>query len=190
MISKIELKKKFLIFIILNIFFVFFYLFVKHTNTNDSSISEWLINYQGGFTRRGLGGEINILISNIFDIPLRQSIFIFQSIENVGCFKAGPVWLCQPIFARFMAVAQPLFAWFLAASRPFAASWQLVGPFFIAQRNTVPSCAIWPLVKNCDLYDWGSDNFLLCSKIEGLDFIFVSFLFVRQGVSDCLHFVL
>ncbi len=84
MISKIELKKKFLIFIILNIFFVFFYLFVKHTNTNDSSISEWLINYQGGFTRRGLGGEINILISNIFDIPLRQSIFIFQSIIHIS----------------------------------------------------------------------------------------------------------
>ena len=82
--NNIDLSKKLFIFITFNIFFVIFYLFIKHSNAGDSSISEWLINYHGGFTRRGLGGEINILISNIFNIPLRQSIFLFQSLVHIS----------------------------------------------------------------------------------------------------------
>ncbi len=84
MMNNIDLNKKLFIFIVFNIFFVIFYLFIKHSNNGDSSISEWLINYHGGFTRRGLGGEINILISNILNISLRQSIFLFQSIIHVS----------------------------------------------------------------------------------------------------------
>ena len=59
-------NKKLLIFIFFNIFYAIFYLHYKHHVGNDTSISEWLINYQGGFTRRGLGGEINILLANYF----------------------------------------------------------------------------------------------------------------------------
>ena len=81
--NNITLDKKFKFFILFNIIFVIFYLFVKHDVGNDSSISEWLINYRGGFTRRGLGGEINILLANIFGLSLRQSIFLFQSIVHV-----------------------------------------------------------------------------------------------------------
>ena len=58
------IKRSFFIFILINILLVIFWLNVKHVVSNDSSISEWLINYQGGFTRRGLGGEIGIAISN------------------------------------------------------------------------------------------------------------------------------
>ena len=67
------------IYIIYLSFFVIFYLFFKHTVTNDSSVSEWLINYQGGFTRRGFSGEILILISKFFDLNLRFLIFTFQT---------------------------------------------------------------------------------------------------------------
>ena len=35
-----------------------FHLYFKHTGGADSTISEWLINYQGGFTKRGIIGEI------------------------------------------------------------------------------------------------------------------------------------
>ena len=35
------------------IIFSYFYLYIKHTVGNDSTISEWLINYEGGFTKRG-----------------------------------------------------------------------------------------------------------------------------------------
>ena len=63
--------------------FAIFYLFFKHSVLNDSSISEWLINYKGGFTRRGLGGEILFNLSNIFDLKLRFSIFITQAFFHI-----------------------------------------------------------------------------------------------------------
>ena len=38
----------------------FFFLEIKHDVGNDSTISEWLINYSGGFTKRGIIGQISI----------------------------------------------------------------------------------------------------------------------------------
>ena len=58
--------------------FSIFFLFVKHDVANDSTISEWLINYEGGFTKRGLIGQIVIFFSILLDHGLRQTIFIFQ----------------------------------------------------------------------------------------------------------------
>ena len=72
------IKKHFLIFILINIILAIFWLNIKHETGNDSSISEWLINYQGGFTRRGLGGEFGIALANLLDISLRRSIFLVQ----------------------------------------------------------------------------------------------------------------
>ena len=42
-------------------------------------MSEWLINYQGGFTRRGLLGEISIYIATLLNLKLRIIIFLFQA---------------------------------------------------------------------------------------------------------------
>ena len=47
--------------------------------SNDSTISEWLINYEGGFTKRGLIGQLSIYLSNFFTIKLREVIFILQT---------------------------------------------------------------------------------------------------------------
>ncbi len=55
--SNITLRRNHLLYLIIIAFFAVFYLYTKHNIGNDSSISEWLINYNGGFTRRGLGGE-------------------------------------------------------------------------------------------------------------------------------------
>ena len=68
-------------FIYLCFLFLFgiFWLYIKHSVGNDSTISEWLINYQGGFTRRGLVGEICFKIAKYFDLSLRFVIFLFQS---------------------------------------------------------------------------------------------------------------
>ena len=82
--QKISLEKYLSIFILINITLVLFYLNLKHTISNDSSISEWLINYQGGFTRRGLGGEIGIALANLLEISLRRSIFLIQTIVHVS----------------------------------------------------------------------------------------------------------
>ena len=81
--QKIDIKKYFFLFVAFSIFYAIFYLYFKHEVGNDSSISEWLINYQGGFTRRGLGGEGATFIANLFSIPLRRSIFFIQSIIHV-----------------------------------------------------------------------------------------------------------
>lgn len=59
-------------------FFGIFFLYQKHNVSNDSTISEWLINYSGGFTKRGIIGQVAIYLSNIFNINLRNSILIFQ----------------------------------------------------------------------------------------------------------------
>ena len=64
-------------FVILSFFGIFF-LFQKHNTGNDSTISEWLINYSGGFTKRGIIGQISVLVSPIFDFNLRDSILFFQ----------------------------------------------------------------------------------------------------------------
>ncbi len=71
----------FYIFIYLSILFFFsvFFLYQKHDVANDSTISEWLINYEGGFTKRGLIGQLAIYLSNFFIIKLRDTIFILQT---------------------------------------------------------------------------------------------------------------
>ncbi len=71
----------FYIFIYLVILFLFsvFFLYQKHDVANDSTISEWLINYEGGFTKRGLIGQLAIYLSNFFIIKLRDTIFILQT---------------------------------------------------------------------------------------------------------------
>ena len=56
-----------------------YHLFYKHTGGLDSTMSEWMINYRGGFTRRGLTGELFIFLANKLEISLRFIIYLFQS---------------------------------------------------------------------------------------------------------------
>ncbi len=72
----------FYIFTYLTILFFFsiFFLYQKHEVANDSTISEWLINYEGGFTKRGLIGQLSIYLTNFFTIKLREVIFILQAL--------------------------------------------------------------------------------------------------------------
>ena len=45
------------IYLISLFFLATFYFFQKYNNPVEWTISEWLVNYQGGFTRRGFLGE-------------------------------------------------------------------------------------------------------------------------------------
>ena len=65
-------------YLIILFFFTVFFLFQKHHVANDSTISEWLINYEGGFTKRGIIGQISFYIATMFSADLRDTIFIFQ----------------------------------------------------------------------------------------------------------------
>ena len=70
----------FFIYLSLLFFFGIFWLYIKHRIGNDSTISEWFINYQGGFIKRGLIGEICFQIAKYFGLSLRFVIFLFQSL--------------------------------------------------------------------------------------------------------------
>ena len=109
--SDIALKRNFLLFIIFSIIFVVFFLYIKHNVGNDSSVSEWLINYNGGFTRRGLGGEIAIMIANLFDFSLRQSIFFIQSLFHVSYLVLVFLYLknLKVNIIQLFAIYAPLF---------------------------------------------------------------------------------
>ncbi len=77
---KIKISKYFVIYLSILFLFSLFFLYHKHTVGNDSTISEWLINYEGGFTRRGIIGQICIWFAENLNIKLRFTIFIFQTI--------------------------------------------------------------------------------------------------------------
>jgi len=105
------IKKNFLIFIIINIILVIFWLNIKHDAGNDSSISEWLINYQGGFTRRGLGGEFGIALANLLDISLRRSIFLIQIVIHTSYLVLIYFYFKELKFniIQFFALYAPIF---------------------------------------------------------------------------------
>jgi len=77
------MKKKFsnylLIYLLILLSFSYFFLFIKHQVSNDSTISEWFINYEGGFAKRGLIGQLAIELSRFFESNLRWVIFLLQS---------------------------------------------------------------------------------------------------------------
>ncbi len=71
-------------------FFIYFYFFLisflsiyflmgVNTVVTYNAMSEWVINYQGGFVRRGLIGELVFQISNSFNLDLRFCFLVLQS---------------------------------------------------------------------------------------------------------------
>ena len=48
---------------------------VEDGEFGECLVSEWLINYEGGFTKRGLIGQIIINLSELLNYSLRKSIF-------------------------------------------------------------------------------------------------------------------
>ena len=56
-----------------------YYLMGVNILSTYNAMSEWVINYQGGFVRRGLIGEIIYQISIFFELNLRFCFLILQS---------------------------------------------------------------------------------------------------------------
>ena len=73
-------NKYFAVYLSFLLFFGIYFLYSKHNVGNDTSISEYLVNYQGGFVRRGLIGDIIFRYSEYLNLNLRFQIFIFQSV--------------------------------------------------------------------------------------------------------------
>jgi len=76
---KVFKSKKILIYYFLFISIgVVNFLFHKNNVYGDTSISEYLINYSGGMTRRGFLGHFFILLNYFTSISLRSIVLIFQ----------------------------------------------------------------------------------------------------------------
>ena len=72
-------KYKFYFKVYLSFLFILtvYFLTAMHDETSNS-MSEWVINYQGGFTRRGFLGELIFQLSLFFDIELRKVFAALQ----------------------------------------------------------------------------------------------------------------
>ena len=84
--NTINFIKYFKLYISILFIFSVFYLYGKYNVGNDSTVSEWLINYEGGFTKRGLTGQIAIYMSEIFNYSLRKSIRNGFTGPNNNCY--------------------------------------------------------------------------------------------------------
>ena len=84
--NQVKFNQYFKLYLFILFFFACFFLYQKYNNLSEWTISEWLINYQGGFTRRGLIGEIVFQFSKIFSTTLRETILIFQIISYLVYF--------------------------------------------------------------------------------------------------------
>lgn len=73
-------KKYFLLYLTFLFIFGSIFLFNKHTVGNNWTMSEWLINYQGGFTRRGFLGNLAFELATFFNLKIRFVIFLLQTI--------------------------------------------------------------------------------------------------------------
>ena len=108
---KINWENYFLFYIIFLIVFGISFLYNKHDIGNDSSISDWFINYSGGFVRRGLTGEVITNFSSIFSIGLRDAILIFQIIFFVSLYYLIFLFCKNLLFNRLLilSILSPIF---------------------------------------------------------------------------------
>ena len=79
-------KKIFLSYLIFLILFIIFFLLAVHNSPVNNSMAEWVINYQGGFTRRGFLGELIFQLSQFFDFQLRKSFLALQILIYLAYF--------------------------------------------------------------------------------------------------------
>tara|TARA_Y100000591_G_scaffold34926_1_gene25869 strand:+ start:210 stop:1424 length:1215 start_codon:yes stop_codon:yes gene_type:complete len=91
--------------------FIIFFLAAVHNSPVNNSMAEWVINYQGGFTRRGLLGEIIFQISQFFDFQLRKTFLALQIFLYICYFYAIYSLFKKIEFNYFFALAifSPLF---------------------------------------------------------------------------------
>ena len=101
------------LFIYLSLLFLLsvFFLYLKHDVGNDSTISEWLINYSGGFTKRGIIGQISISIARFFNSELRDIILYFQVLIIAVYFASIFVFLKKIYIERIylLCIFTPIF---------------------------------------------------------------------------------
>ena len=91
--------------------FATFFLSAVHNLSVNNSMAEWVINYQGGFTRRGFLGEFVFQISQLFGFQLRKTFLGLQILIYIIYFY-GIYTLFKKINFNYifaLAIFSPLF---------------------------------------------------------------------------------
>ena len=106
-----EYKKIFGFYLTILIIFIIFFLASVHNSPVNNSMAEWVINYQGGFTRRGFLGEIIFQISQFFDVQLRKTFLLLQIATYLFYFYFIYIFFIKITFNYFFSIAifSPLF---------------------------------------------------------------------------------
>ena len=78
-------NKYFFVYLSLILFSSVFFITKTYNLHVNNSMAEWIINYQGGFGRRGFLGEIFSQISLVFNLPIRKLVLLFLYILFI-CF--------------------------------------------------------------------------------------------------------
>ena len=88
-----------------------FYLSAVYLSQVNNAMSEWVINYGGGFVRRGLVGEIIFQLSTFFQIKLREGFLILQILLYLF-YYFFIYWLLSNFkknFIIYLAIFSPVF---------------------------------------------------------------------------------
>ena len=96
----------------------FYFMRTTYLNEANNSVAEWIINYQGGFIRRGLAGEIFAKISLFFEVPLRDIILYF-------------------LYAIFIIYYLSIFVFFRNFKNNYLIIFAILSPLFL----------IWPIAE-------------------------------------------
>ena len=198
-------------YLILYLSFLFFFavsfLIIKHDVGNDSTISEWLINYNGGFTKRGLIGHFAINFAEILNINLRDSILslqilivlffylsVFFYVRNFALERFYILALFTPIFllypvAEIEVLARKEIFIFILFILHCSISIKQVHIFRISKLTILPLCMlIWEPVIFFILYWFFID--LLVNKIyKNIRKIFEELLYYIPTIIIALHFI-
>ena len=114
---KIIEKENYLIKILIIFFGIFTIIkLLDHTLSKDAwQYGEWLINYQNGFVRRGLVGELILIFSKLFNNNIQISFFIILSIIVVFYYLATYSFIknIKFNFITYLIFFSPLFYFFI-----------------------------------------------------------------------------
>lgn len=79
-------KNIFGFYLVFLLILIVFFLAAVHNSPVNNSMAEWVINYQGGFTRRGFLGEAVFKISQFTSLQLRKTFLVLQILLYIGYF--------------------------------------------------------------------------------------------------------
>jgi hypothetical protein len=111
MLERFKNFNLFKIYIIFLFLLSSFYLSAVYFSPVNNAMSEWVINYGGGFVRRGLVGEIIFQLSIFFKIKLREGFLIFQILLYFFYYLIV-YWLLSNFkknFIVYLAIFSPVF---------------------------------------------------------------------------------